>query len=148
MVDTDRPAARTPETFEEIAARTGRPLSTVRNTWSRHPAWPAPLEERRGRWRQFDPDAVDAFLRAHVDRATDNALEPERLYTAAELEAAGIGLKASTIRADLSRSRSGGPRRWPEPDETSSGVNRWKGRTAAQALEGRRGYRRTAPPGR
>ncbi|WP_330339393.1 hypothetical protein [Streptomyces sp. NBC_00557] len=138
MVNTDR----TPETFEEIAARTGRPLSTVRNTWSRHPAWPAPLEERRGRWRQFDPDAVDAFLRAHIDR-TAAVLEPERLYTATELEAAGIGLKASTIRADLSRSRSGGPRRWPEPDDTTGGVNRWTGRTVAQALEGRRGYRRT-----
>jgi hypothetical protein len=127
---------RTPETVEEIAARTGRPLSTVKNTWRRHPAWPHPLPEKRGRWVQYDPDEVDAFLRDHIDRQGIE-LEPRRLYTAPELEAAGIGITAGTIRADLARNR------WPEPDATDGGTNRWYGSTAAKALEGRRGYRRT-----
>lgn len=141
MVDrTERPAGRrtpprAPETFEEIAARTGRPPSTVRNTWSRHPAWPAPLEQRRGRLNQYDPADVDAFLRDHIDRGAPD-LEPQRLYTARELEAAGVGVTAGTIRADRTRGR------WPAPDDTEGGVNRWRGSTATQALAARRGYRR------
>lgn len=131
-----RRAPRPPETVEEIAARTGRPPTTVKNTWRRHPDWPKPLPEKRGRWVQYDPDDVDAFIREHVDRQAVE-LEPRRLYTAPELEAAGIGITAGTIRADLTRGR------WPEPDTTDDGTNRWYGTTAAQALEGRRGYRRS-----
>ena len=138
---TPRPAAarrssRTPETVQEIAARTRRPLTTVKNTWRRHPAWPKPLPEKRGRWVQYDPDAVDQFIRDHIERQAVE-LEPRRLYTAPDLEAAGIGITAGTIRADLTRGR------WPEPDDDADGVNRWRGATATKALEGRRGYRRT-----
>jgi hypothetical protein len=140
MVDRAEPAAPRrsprPETVEEIAARTGRPLSTVKNTWRRHPAWPAPLPEKRGRWVQYDPAAVDAFIRAHIDRDT-TTLDPNRLYTARDLEAAGIGITAGTIRADLTRGR------WPAPDDTHDGINRWTGATATAALAGRRGYRKT-----
>lgn len=126
---------RPPETVAEIAERTGRPRTTVANTWTRHPDWPAPLPQRRGRWRLYDPDAVDAFLRAHIDRhAVD--LDPARLYTARELEAAGVGVTAATIRADRSRGR------WPEPDDVDHGVNRWTGATATAALAARRTYRR------
>lgn len=144
MVDrAEQPAAprrspHAPETVDEIAARTGRPLTTVKNTWRRHPAWPTPLPEKRGRWVQYDPRDVDQFIRDHIDRdAPATALEPRRLYTATELEAAGIGIKAATIRADRTRGR------WPAPDDTTGGVNRWYGATAAKALVGRRGYRRT-----
>ncbi|MFF5004667.1 hypothetical protein ACFY3G_17770 [Streptomyces phaeochromogenes] len=141
MVDrADQPAApprspRPAETVEEIADRIRRPLSTVKNTWRRHPAWPDPLPEKRGRRRLYDPEAVDQFIRDHIDRASVT-LEPQRLYTAPELESAGIGITAGTIRADLTRHR------WPEPDDAEDGVNRWYGATAAQAVEGRRGYRR------
>jgi hypothetical protein len=127
---------REPETVADVAERTGRPLSTVRNTWARHPAWPKPLEQRRGRWRLYDPATIDAFVRDHIDRQAAD-LEPARLYTARELEAAGIGVTAGTIRADLSRGR------WPAPDDTGRGVNRWTGAAATRALEVRRGYRRT-----
>lgn len=131
--DARRPP-NTAETFQEIADRTNRPVSTVRNTWSRHPEWPAPLEQKRGRWNQYDRAAVDAFIRNHIDRDTVD-LEPERLYTARELEAAGIGITAGTIRADRTRGR------WPAPDDTQDGINRWRGDTATEALKGRRGYR-------
>lgn len=140
MVDrTEQPQAarRPPETVEEIAARTGRPLSTVRNTWTRHPAWPPALEERRGRWRLYDPADVDAFIHNHIDRRITIELDPNRLYTAPELEAAGIGITAATIRADRTRGR------WPAPDDTQGGINRWRGATATKALTGRRGYRRS-----
>ncbi|MET7475084.1 hypothetical protein ABZT17_12085 [Streptomyces sp. NPDC005648] len=138
MVDRHaKPTAprRPPETVEEIASRTGRPLTTVKNTWRRHPAWPKPLPEKRGRWVQYDPNAIDTFIREHVERQAVE-LEPRRLYTAPELEAAGIGITAGTIRADLTRNR------WPEPDATDGGTNRWYGATATQALAARRGYRR------
>lgn len=134
MVDGPRQPTPNAETAEEIAARFGRPLTTVKNTWRRHPAWPAPLPAKRGRWALYDPTAIDAFVRDHIDRQTVT-LDPQRLYTAPELEAAGIGITAGTIRADLHRGR------WPHPDTTTDGVNRWYGRTATQALETRRGYR-------
>lgn len=127
---------RTPETVADIAERTGRPLTTVSKTWTRHPAWPEPLEQRRGRWRLYDPEAIDRFVRDHIERQAVT-LEPRRLYTAPELEAAGIGITAGTIRADLTRGR------WPEPDDAEGGINRWYGATATRALEGRRGYRRS-----
>ncbi|MCI3277508.1 hypothetical protein [Streptomyces cylindrosporus] len=127
---------RAPETVAEIASRTGRPLTTVKNTWTRHPAWPDPLPQRRGRWRLYDPADVDAFIRDHIDRQVAD-LEPTRLYTAQQLEDAGIGIRAGTIRSDLTR------RRWPEPDDTEGGTNRWYGATVTEALAGRRGYRRT-----
>ncbi|HET8970474.1 MAG TPA: hypothetical protein VFN19_05385 [Candidatus Nanopelagicales bacterium] len=127
---------RPPETVAEIATRLGRPPTTVSKTWTRHPAWPAPLEQRRGRWRLYDPTAVDQFVRDHIDRQTPT-LEPHRLYTARELEAAGVGVTTSTIRADRTRNR------WPAPDNTDGGVNRWLGATATKALAGRRSYRRT-----
>ncbi|MET9099961.1 hypothetical protein [Streptomyces antibioticus] len=138
----DRPPHPTPnppaaaETFQEIADRLGRPLTTVSKTWSRHPAWPTPLPDKRGRRVQFDRTAVDQFVHDHIDRPTTD-LEPTRLYTAQDLEAAGIGITAATIWADRSRGR------WPAPDDTAHGVNRWLGATAAKALAGRRGYRRT-----
>lgn len=128
---------RAPETLADIAARLGRPLSTVRNTWTRDPEWPAAVG-KRGRWKTYDPGGIDDWLRDHIERQAV-ALEPGRLYTAQQLEAAGIGIKAGTIRADLTR------RRWPEPDDTEGGVNRWCGRTVTQALEGRRGYRHSTP---
>ncbi|WAZ20189.1 hypothetical protein STRCI_001288 [Streptomyces cinnabarinus] len=126
---------RTPETVADIARRTGRPQTTVSKTWTRHPHWPAPLNERRGRWRLYNPDDVDDFIRDHIDRQAAE-LEPRRLYTATELENAGIGIKAATIRADRARGR------WPAPDDTTDDVNRWYGATVTKALESRRGYRR------
>ncbi|MGW4733872.1 hypothetical protein ACWEQC_32700 [Streptomyces shenzhenensis] len=138
MVDRTTPGPpRPPETVDDIAARLGRPLSTVKTTWRRHPEWPKPLPEKRGRRALYDPAAIDQFVRDHIERAP-TTLEPRRLYTARELEAAGIGITAGTIRADLTRGR------WPQPDPEGSadGVNRWYGDTAARALAGRRGYRR------
>ncbi|MEU5111694.1 hypothetical protein AB0G64_09360 [Streptomyces longwoodensis] len=128
----DRPTL----THPEIAETYGVSLHTVTKTWAQNPAWPAPVG-KRGRRNAYAPDDVAAFHRKHVQRPGPH-LEPQRLYTARELEAAGVGITATTIRADRSRGR------WPEPDDTSDGVNRWRGSTAAQALEGRRSYRRTA----
>ncbi|MBK3630526.1 hypothetical protein JHN59_38170 [Streptomyces sp. MBT49] len=111
---------------------------TVTKSWARHSAWPAPVD-KRGRYKEYDAHDVERFVRDHVQRAAVD-LEPTRLYTAPELEAAGIGITAGTIRADLTRGR------WPAPDRTEHGVNQWLGSTAAQALAGRRGYRRSAQP--
>ncbi|WP_435643377.1 hypothetical protein ACR9VJ_18185 [Streptomyces sp. H49] len=119
----------------EIAERYDVSTHTVTKTWTRHPAWPAPAG-KRGRYNEYDAAAIDTFVRTHIERQAVT-LEPERLYTAQQLEDAGIGIKAGTIRADLTRDR------WPEPDDTEHGVNRWKGQTVMTAMAGRRGYRRS-----
>ncbi|WP_328439357.1 hypothetical protein OHA71_23755 [Streptomyces sp. NBC_00444] len=119
----------------EIAATYGVSIHTVTKTWAQHPAWPHSVG-KRGRYKEYTAQAVADFVRDHVERQAVD-LEPRRLYTAQDLEAAGIGITAGTIRADLTRGR------WPEPDDTEGGVNRWAGITVTRALDGRRGYRRT-----
>ncbi|WP_432169075.1 helix-turn-helix transcriptional regulator [Streptomyces sp. 1222.5] len=124
------------ETYSEIAARHGRAETTIRNQWARHPDWPDPLPEKRGKFLQFAPAAVDRFVAAHVDRQ-DADLEPRRLYTAREIEQL-TGITSATIRADRSKGR------WPEPDDRSGRAHRWYGATIQQSLSTRRGYRRNA----
>ncbi|WP_327230824.1 hypothetical protein [Streptomyces murinus] len=118
----------------EIAQRYGVSIHTVTKTWPQHPSWPGSAG-KRGRYNEYDAAAIANFVQKHVDRKVP-ALEPKRLYTAQQLEDAGVGIKAGTIRADLARGR------WPEPDNTDHGVNRWFGATAETALTNRRRYRR------
>ncbi|MGW1071552.1 hypothetical protein [Streptomyces sp. NPDC002537] len=117
----------------EIASRYDRSLPTVKR-WSTESGWPDPTG-KRGRWLEYDPVAVDEWVRKNIARPTVE-LEPGRLYTAQQLEAVGAGITAETIRADLSRDR------WPRPDSTDDGVNRWLGSTVMSALAKRRGYRK------
>lgn len=124
-------------TAPQIADRYTRTLHTIRKAWTQAPDWPAP-SGKRGRARTYDAAAVDAWVRRHTERPTVD-LEPTRLYTATDLEHAGIGIKAATIRADLNRGR------WPAPDDTGDGVNRWRGQTVLDALANRRAYRRHRP---
>ncbi|MEH0428830.1 hypothetical protein QBB34_21345 [Streptomyces stelliscabiei] len=131
----DRPGLIAPE----IAERYGVSIHTVTKTWAQHPSWPAPAG-KRGRYKEYDATAIADFVRQHVERQVVG-LEPTRLYTAQQLEDAGIGIKAGTIRGDLTRNR------WPEPDDTSNGVNRWTGQTVMTAMTGRRGYRKTIEEG-
>ncbi|MBC9730690.1 hypothetical protein [Streptomyces sp. TRM68367] len=120
----------------EIAETYGVSLSTVTKTWMQHPEWPGSTG-KRGRFKEYDAAAVDKFVQDHAARPTVD-LEPERLYTAQELEEADIGVTAGTIRADRSRDR------WPEPDNTAHGVNRWRGSTVTQTMSKRRSYRRSS----
>ncbi|MFF8412851.1 hypothetical protein [Streptomyces omiyaensis] len=120
------------ETLREIAARHGRSEKTIQNVWARHPEWPAPLG-KRGQAYVYDPAAIDRVVAAHFARPVAE-LEPRRLYTATEI-ATATGLKAATIRADVSKGR------WPAADDTAGRAHRWYGSTALKALQGRRGYR-------
>jgi predicted DNA-binding transcriptional regulator AlpA len=126
----DRPRLIVPE----IAQRYGRSEHTVAKEWRPHPAWPAPVG-KRGRWLEYDEQDVVDFVAQHVDRPAVR-LEPRRLYTAREIEAA-TGIKAATIRADQNRDR------WPAPDDTSSRAHRWTGATVNKVIADRRGYHRT-----
>ncbi|MCX5286233.1 hypothetical protein [Streptomyces sp. NBC_00198] len=130
----DRPRLIVPE----IADSYDVSKDTVTKTWAQHPAWPAPVD-KRGRFKEYDAQDIADFVRDHVEREPVT-LESTRLYTAKQLEDAGVGIKAATIRADRSRGR------WPAPDDTANGVNRWTGATAAKALDGRRGYRKANQP--
>ncbi|EST24370.1 hypothetical protein [Streptomyces roseochromogenus] len=126
----DRPRLIAPE----IAEQYGVSIHTVTKTWAQHPAWPDHVD-KRGRYKEYAARDIADFVRDHVERQAVT-LEPRRLYTAQQLEDAGIGIKAGTIRADLTRGR------WPKPDDTEGGANRWFGATATQALATRRGYRK------
>ncbi|MGV9427088.1 hypothetical protein ACWDO7_22730 [Streptomyces sp. NPDC003656] len=126
------------ETLREIAARHECSYSTLRNKWSHEPGWPDPVGNR-GRAKLYDPADVDAYMSKRHRSAA--ALEPELLYTAKELEAAGIGVKAGTIRADQALGR------WPAPDDDSGRAHRWRGATATAALEARRIYRKAGKAG-
>ncbi|MFC8676703.1 helix-turn-helix transcriptional regulator [Streptomyces griseorubiginosus] len=120
------------ETLREIANRHGRAYNTLRNQWARHPDWPDPLPEKRGRSLLYDPADVDRVIAQHFARSTTE-LEPRRLYTAKEIEQA-TGIKTTTIRADRSTGR------WPAPDDTSSRAHRWYGATITTTLKNRRSY--------
>ncbi len=120
----------------EIASRYDRSLPTVKR-WSTEDGWPDPIA-KRGRWHEYDPGEVDAWVREKRLRAP-SGLDPRRSYTARELETAGIGITASAIRSDLSRGR------WPRPDLTEHGANLWYGSTVLDALSKRR-RRNTGQP--
>jgi predicted DNA-binding transcriptional regulator AlpA len=112
----------------EIERRYGRSRATVKR-WTTRPGWPKPID-KRGSWLEYDPAAVDEWVRKNIKRPPVE-LEPTRLYTAQQIEAAGAGVTAGTIRADLSRNR------WPQPDSTDDNVNRWLGSTVQEALANR-----------
>lgn len=134
LTPEQRPSATVGVIAPEIAEKYDRSLHAVTKDWTRRPGWP-PTIGKRGRYKEYDAQAVDTFVRDHVLRRAVE-LDVGRLYTAAELEAAGAGITAGTIRADRSRGR------WPEPDDRTHGVDRWRGDTAARALASRRGYHR------
>ncbi|TXL91597.1 hypothetical protein [Streptomyces sp. IB2014 016-6] len=135
MVDRPTP---TGETLREIAARHGRAYNTLRTVWSRHPDWPDPLPDKRGRSYVYDPATVDEVIAKHFARDTVK-LEPRRLYTARQI-AEATGISAATIRADQAKTRADGTPRWPAPDDTSGPANRWLGETVSNAVSKRRNY--------
>ncbi|MEV6425708.1 hypothetical protein [Streptomyces sp. NPDC051662] len=139
MVDTP-PAAG--ETLREIAARYDRDYETVR-ALAKRPGWPEHIG-KRGRAYVYDPAEVDPIASEAYQRPAPN-LEPNRLYTAREIEAA-TGISAATIRADQTKVRASGTPRWPAPDDTTQHAHRWYGRTVAAELKNRRAYRRTDKP--
>jgi hypothetical protein len=123
----------------EIAERYGRAVATVTGTWRKHPDWPAPIG-KRGRWAEYDAEAVDQVVRRLFVRAAPPAEgDPDDLLTIADI-VTYTGLKRGTIDADISRDR------WAPPDSEEHGVRRWKRATVNQLLAGRRGYRRHAQP--
>ncbi|MEV0090443.1 hypothetical protein [Streptomyces sp. NPDC050738] len=122
---------QTGETLQQIADRHGRAYNTLKAQWSRHPAWPDHIG-KEGRFYTYDPAAVDAVIAEYFSRPPVT-LESRRLYTAREIEEL-TGIKAVTIRADVSRGR------WPAPDDISGRAHRWAGATVKEALKGRRAY--------
>jgi hypothetical protein len=118
-------------TLREIAEAEGRPLATV-DKWRRDPSWPEPAG-KRGRWLEYDQDAVRKWLTARR-RTAD--LEPARLYTVNQIAEAVEGLTAGTILSYVARGQ------WPAPDEDKHGVKRWRGSTVTAHRTARRPYRR------
>ncbi|MFF2094845.1 hypothetical protein [Streptomyces sp. NPDC058202] len=125
-------------TAPAIAERYGRALTTVTTEWIQRPEFPASTG-RDGKHKLYDAQAVADFVRDHIER-TPVTLEPERLYTARDIEDL-TGIKAGTIRADKSKGR------WPQADDTKGRADQWLGKTVAAALENRRGYHHAADAG-
>lgn len=123
-------------TAPEIAEKYGREVSTVAHTWRNHPDWP-PAAGRRGRWAEYDAQAVDDVVRTHLLRPAPRPRgRPDDLLTIAQI-ADYVGLARGTIDSDISRGR------WRRPDDTRHGVKRWRRATVDAIMEGRRAYRRT-----
>jgi hypothetical protein len=120
----------------EIAARYGRPLTTVQTEWMPDPAWPA-RAGKRGRWNEYDAAEVAAAVKAITARPPLPGGDPGDLLTIAQA-AAYARISPRTIRSDLSRGR------WPVPDDDEHGVKRWKRSTVDRVMSGRRQYRRSA----
>lgn len=122
----------------EIAERYGRATSTVQRIWTQHPEWPRPIG-KRGRWNEYDPDAVDRVVRRTFlrDRPRPSGTPDDLLDINAIAEY--TGLSASTIRADISRGR------WRAPDDTANGVKRWRRSTVDEIMAERRRYQRRRP---
>lgn len=124
------------QTVADIATRYGVDITTVRNTWCRHPDWPAPTG-KHGRWFLYDPAAVDTWHRTRNARPPAGLL-PDRQYTTAQIEQA-TGFTAANVRAELSKGR------WPTPEGMAGRANTWSGATVEKAIAARRAYNRTAP---
>ncbi|MFJ4653891.1 helix-turn-helix transcriptional regulator [Nocardia sp. NPDC088792] len=118
----------------EIAEKYGRSLVTVRR-WMTSDAWPAPLPQKRGRWLEFDADAVEQAYRENFGRDTTTVGDPDELLTPAQISEY-TGLAPGTVRADISRGRFG------DPDDDAHGVRRWKRSTVDAKMAERRPRRR------
>ncbi|MFD3873139.1 hypothetical protein [Streptomyces sp. NPDC058623] len=130
------PKGRIGVTYTEIAAHYGMSARYISENprWGRHERWPESIG-KRGRNKEFDPDAVAAFFNEHHIRETA-PLDPDRLYTVVEI-AEAANLQPDTVRSDISRGR------WPAPDQWSQGETKlWRGDTVRAHLSARRTYRR------
>lgn len=125
--------SRSTMTTPEIAEHYGRAVTTVQTGWTQHPDWPAPIG-KRGRWNEYDQEAVATWVRTHATRtAPTSAGDPAALLTAAEI-ADEHQLARATVRADISRGRM------PDPDEVRDGVRLWRRDTIAAHMARRHSY--------
>lgn len=121
---------REPVTVADIARLYRRSARVVREKWVRTDAWQSTVRVvgKRGRWRLYDADDVEAFARQRVwlpPRDTD--VPPGRLLDQAAI-AEYTGIDISAVWSDVSRGRLG------EPDDTRDGVRRWKRSTVDEHL--------------
>ncbi|MER8030708.1 hypothetical protein ABTZ78_17315 [Streptomyces bauhiniae] len=131
MVDA-HPEAKT---LHELALAYKRSYDTLRTSWARHPEWPDHVGKAGdGRSKTYDAAAVADFVKKHVARQAV-ALEPDRLYTAREIEEI-TGITQGTIRAEGSKGR------WPASDGSSGRAKAWYGKTVTPVIKARRGYHR------
>lgn len=120
-------------TLPDVARKYGRPLATVRQ-WRYSYDWPEP-RGTRGKWQEFDEDAVDQAVRAilALPDAGDGADPGELLGM--KRAAAEAGISYGTLRSYVSRSPG---RYWPLPDDEKDGVKRWKRSTVRAYMAARR----------
>lgn len=123
----------------EIARKYGKTDLAVRHRWIQNPEWPAPIG-RRGRYKEYDEQAVEAAVKKLYTRAEPEATgSPDDLLTIGEI-ATYTKLSNATIYSDIKRGR------WRDPDKTEDGVRMWKRETVDAIVKGRRRYTKKQPP--
>jgi transposase len=131
MTTTPRPGL----TYDEIAQRYGRSLSTIKQTWAKHPNWPAPIG-KRGRALEFDADQVHALAVAEFLPPPPPEGDPDELLTLAEI-ADRIGQPLATLEGYAHRRSDAEHKHWPRSVHRH-GVRYWIWGDVADHLAARR----------
>lgn len=97
---------------------------------------------KRGRWHEYDPDAVNAAVRAILALPAEDDADPAELLDTRQA-AAEAGVAWATLRSYISR----GVKYWPAPDSEDNGVKRWRQNTVGAAMAAKRPNKRRRPRG-
>lgn len=122
-------------TYDEIAAKYERSVSTIRQQWATHPDWPKPIG-KRGRLLEFSVDQVHALAVAHFLPPLPPEGDPDELLTLAEI-AERTGKPLSTLESYAHRKGDTEHKHWPRSVHRR-GVRYWIWGDVAAHLAGRR----------
>jgi len=123
-------------TYDEIATKYERSVSTIRQTWATHDDWPAPTG-KRGRSLEFDADAVHALAVAEFLPAAPPEGDPDELMTLPEI-AERTGQPLPTLKGYAYRKGDTAHRHWPRSAGTRDGLRLWRWGDVADHLTSRR----------
>lgn len=122
-------------TYSEIAEKYQRSVSTIKQTWAKHPDWPIPTG-KHGRSLTFDSDQVHAIAVAVFLPPPPPDGDPDELLTLSEI-ADRTGQSLSTLEGYAHRQSDNEHKHWPRSVHRD-GVRYWIWGDVAAHLAGRR----------
>lgn len=123
-------------TYSEIAEKYQRSVSTIKQTWAKHPDWPIPTG-KRGRSLTFDGDRVHALAVAVFLPPPPPDGDPDELLTLSEI-ADRTGTPLPTIEGYAHRKADTEHKHWPPRAGHRNGTSLWRWGEVAAHLAGRR----------